>query len=70
MACGIPPQHFPLTAPEGCLGSGNDLGRLRQRRLFKVARIRYWHLLAAHAANRRVQLPEGLLDNTRTDFGS
>ena len=47
--------------PEGRLGRGDDRRRLRQRRLLEVTGIGDRHLGAAHAADRRVELPEGAL---------
>ena len=57
-----------MAAAEGGFGGGDDLVGLRDRRLFEMPGIGDRHLLAADAGDRRVELPEGLLDDAHADL--
>ncbi len=48
----------PLRPPKRGLCGRDDLRRLRNRRIFEVAGVGDRHFFAAHAADRRVELPE------------
>ena len=58
----------PLRSPQRGLGGRDDLRRLRDGRIFEMAGVGDRHLLAANPADRRIELPECLLDDARADF--
>ena len=60
---------LPYGRTERSLCGRDDLGDLRNRRIFEMARIGNRHLFAADAADRRVKRPERLFDDAHADFG-